>query len=268
MKYVLIILVVLILIPDNFYSQFVQKENSGKKIMTIIIDAGHGGKDPGTTGNSGVFEKNIVLPIALKLRDLITKDYNDVKVIMTRSKDEFIELKERGKIANSNNGDLFISIHCNYKKVDDNDKKGFEIYLSDLTRLKDAENYTRRENQNYYPDLNDSTSEKYKEYSNIFVPLLQNAFQRQSERFADILNAEMIKNTILESRGFFQDAFFVLIGASMPSVLVECGFLSNRGDEFYLKSDRGQLEIAKAIYKSVRYFKLDYDFENNYRMLQ
>lgn len=270
MKYRIVILPVLVILifSFNLNSQFIQKENSGKKIMTIILDAGHGGKDPGTTGTSGVFEKNIVLSIVLKVKELINKDYNDVKVVLTRNKDEFIELKDRGKIANSNNGDLFVSIHCNFKKKDDNDKKGYEIYLSDLTRLKDARDFTLKENQNFNPDITDSTSTKYFEYKDFFVPILQNAFLRQSERFAKILNVEMSKSTILESRGYFQDAFFVLIGASMPSILIECGFLSNRSDEIYLKTDRGQLEIAKAIYKSIRYYKLDYEFENSYKFLQ
>ena len=103
-------LCILLLFSSNSKSQL-----SDKKIFTVIIDAGHGGKDPGTTGTTGIYERGIVLSIAQKLRDFLSKEYSDVKVVMTRDKDEFIELKERGNIANSEGGNLFVSIHCNAK---------------------------------------------------------------------------------------------------------------------------------------------------------
>ena len=113
-------------------------ENNFSKITTIIIDAGHGGKDPGTISLTGTYEKDIVLPIALKLKFFINKNFQDLKVVLTRNKNEFIELKDRGIIANSNKGNLFISIHCNAKKSEENDKNGFEIYLLDLVRIPEA----------------------------------------------------------------------------------------------------------------------------------
>ncbi len=230
--------------------------------FTVIIDAGHGGKDPGTTGVGSVYEKNLNLSMALKIKALLEK-YQDIKVILTRDKDEFIELKDRGAIANRSGGDLFVSIHCNYKKSDEIDKNGFEIYLSDLSRLKESEYYTLSQNNSVFFEKRDTMSYQWNLYSHLLVPILQNAYFRQAERFGGIVELELTKETNLENRGLKQDAFFVLVGASMPSVLIETGFLSNKADAAYLKSDKGQSEISKAIYKSIIYYKMDYDFENN-----
>lgn len=262
MKYLLFFLLIFLNFAqfESVRSQF--EKDDTKKLFTVIIDAGHGGKDPGTIGLSGIYEKNIVLPIVLKVKELLNKYDNQLKVILTRSTDEFIELKERGKIANSNNGDLFVSVHCNYKKTDENDKNGFEIYISDLTKTKEAENYTLIENQKYKPSNSDTLSKEFINFKSVFIPLIQNAFFRKSEYMSGIIRNEFTKSTNLISRGIFQDAFFVLIGASMPSVLIECGFLSNKSDEEYLKSEKGQTDIAKAIYKSIIYYKMDFEFEN------
>lgn len=233
----------------------------GKKLSTVIIDAGHGGKDPGTIGISGIYEKNIVLPIAIKTRSLLTKDYDDIKIIMTRDKDEFIELKNRGKIANSNGGDLFVSIHCNAKKSEDNDKNGFEIYIMDLARLNDAMTISYEENK--YLNFEKKDTASYKQYIDyVITSMAQNSFLKYSERFASILQQELGIDTKLESRGIYQAGFYVLVGASMPTMLIETGYLSNKSDEEYLNSEKGQSEISKAIYKAIRLYKFDYDFEN------
>jgi N-acetylmuramoyl-L-alanine amidase len=239
---------------DNLYKP-------GKKLSTVIIDAGHGGKDPGTIGISGVYEKNIVLPIALKTRALLSKDYDDLKIVMTRDKDEFIELRNRGKIANSGGGDLFVSIHCNAKKSEDNDKNGFEVYIMDLARLNDATTISYEENK--YLNFEKKDTARYKQYVDyVITSMAQNSFLRCSERFASILQQEMSIDTKLENRGIFQAGFYVLVGASMPTMLIETGYLSSKSDEEYLSSDKGQSDIAKAIYKAVRLYKFDYDFEN------
>jgi len=153
-----------------------------------------------------------------------------------------------------------VSIHCNYKKKEEHDKNGFEIYISDLTRTSEAEGYTKAENKFFYQGKTDTASITWKEYVSIAVPLLQNIYFRMSEYFATILELELTKGTVLESRGIQQEGYFVLIGASMPVVLIECGFLSNVGDERYIKSQRGQNDIAKAIYKSIILYKMDYDY--------
>lgn len=236
-------------------------QNNDKRIFTVIIDAGHGGKDPGTTGLSGVYEKNIVLPIALKLKNNLAKEYDDMKIVLTREKDEFIELKQRGKIANSENGNLFVSIHCNAKKNEENDKSGFEIYLLDLNRVDEAKSITLDENK--FIAFNEKVDSAYITQNKILASVYQQAYLGYSERFSTMIETEMIKGTSLPSRGHFQAGFWVLLSASMPTLLVECGYLSNKSDEEYLKSDRGQEEIAKSIFKAIRYFKMDYDFENS-----
>ncbi len=259
-KILFIFIILTVIFTENGISQ--NNYGNSQKVLTIILDAGHGGKDPGTIGLSGVYEKNIVLPIVLKIKEFLHNYDNRLNVVLTRSTDEFIELKERGKIANSSKGDLFVSVHCNFKKTEEIDKNGFEIYISDLVKTKDAENYTINENLKYKPENSDTLSREYFNFRSVFVPLLQNAYFRKSEYMAGILRTELTKTTNLQSRGIFQDAFFVLIGASMPSVLIECGFLSNKSDEEYLKSEKGQTEIAKAIYKSIIYYKMDYEYEN------
>jgi len=254
------ILITLILLPypnqskGNPYKQ-------GKKLETVILDAGHGGKDPGTIGTTGIYEKNIVLPITLKTKEFLAKDYSDMKIILTRDRDEFIELKNRGKIANNNNGDLFVSIHCNARKTEEVDKNGFEIYIMDLGRLNEAMNITFYENN--FLNLEKKDTNAYRQSVDYLITsLAQNSFLKNSERLANILQQQMGLDTKLESRGVFQAGFYVLIGASMPTMLVETGYLSNKGDEEYLNSQKGQTDVARAIYKAIRLYKLDYDYEN------
>ncbi len=232
-----------------------------KKLNVVILDPGHGGKDPGTIGLSGVYEKNITFPIAKKVKDFLTNDYNDLEVYLTRETDEFIEVKSRSTYANQKNGDLFVSIHCNAKKNEENDKNGFEIYILDISRSKEALTITNTENQDIInmTSYNLDSNVKYL-YSSIFT----NSSLINSERFSLIMNSELTKVSQLSNRGIFQAGYWVLLGASMPSILVECGYLSNKSDESYLKSEKGQEDIAKAIYKAIRLFKQDYDFENYY----
>jgi len=263
-KLFLIFVFVLIFVFLNQDSQRVfLYDNSGRKINVVIIDPGHGGKDPGAISLSGAYEKDVNLSVSLKLRDLLIKEYNDIEVILTREKDEFIELRERGRIANSNRGDLFISIHCNARKSVEHNKSGFELYLLSLARLDEAADITSNENRYMIPTKKDSIVTKYIP-NKIISSLTLNSNFKNSERFAFILQSELGKGINLPSRGFFQAGFLVLVGASMPSVLVECGYLTNEDDEEYLLSDEGQNEIAKSIYKAIRYFKFDYDFENSF----
>ncbi len=258
-KYILFLLLIAFLIFFPLKCPLLS-ELKGRRIETVIIDAGHGGKDPGAVGISGVNEKNIVLPICLKVRDYLAKEYSDMNVILTRDNDEFIELKIRGQKANSEGGNLFISIHANAKKNEENDKSGFEIYLPALERLDESAVITMKENINLgFPDTRDSISPGG---DKVMISLAQNSYLRSGDRFAAIIEKEFAKAAKLQSRGVMQAGFWVLVGASMPCVLIETGYLSNKTDEEYLKSEKGQDDIAKAIYKSIRYFKMDYDFEN------
>jgi N-acetylmuramoyl-L-alanine amidase len=232
-----------------------------KKITTVIIDPGHGGKDPGAISPNGIKEKDLNLQISFKLKEFLENNYRDLNVVMTREDDRFIELLDRGKIANENNGNLFISIHCNSKLPTEEAKTGFEIYLLDPVRLEKAKEITAAQNTflnelGYAPE--DSVSKK------VLSSLYEFSFYKNEERFASILQTEMLKGTSLTSRGVKQEPFIVLYGASMPAVLIECGFLTNENDENYLTSENGQYQLANSIYKAVRFFKMDYDFENNF----
>lgn len=254
-RYLLIFVIVwTFYVKVDLYSQI------NPKIDIIVIDAGHGGKDPGTTSARGTYEKDINLKIVKILKEYLEKDYSDIKIVLTRDKDEFIELKERGKLANESGGKLFLSIHCNAKKTEENDKSGFEIYIPGLERLHEAMEITFTENENIDFIIPQDTSGFY--VNKIITSLAQSSYLRYSERFASILETEMIKTTRIQSRGLMQAGFWVLVGASMPCVLVECGYLSNKIDEEYLTSTRGQENIARALFKSIRYLKMDYEFEN------
>jgi len=232
---------------------------TNRRIKTVILDAGHGGKDPGAIAIDGTYEKDINLAITLKLRDLLTNEYDDMDVVLTRDSDVFIELHERGRIANANSGNLFVSIHSNSKKLDDLEHKtGFEIYLLDLVRKERATELTINENR-FLGNGEKIDTDKY-----LLGSIMESANLKTAHRFAEILKNETVKATPLKNNGVKQDAFIVLYGASMPAVLFEMGFLTNQEDVDYLKSERGQDDLANAIYKSIRYFKFDYDYENSF----
>lgn len=225
----------------------------------IVIDAGHGGKDPGAIGVSGTKEKDVNLAIALKLGQYIKDEMKDVKVTYTRSTDKFVELYRRGKIANENDGKLFISIHCNSMPKKASSRSGFEVYLlrpgrtTEAIAIAEAENSVIR-----YEDH----PEKYQELTDenfILVSMAHSSYMRYSEQFSDLLNKQFSSDLSIPSNGVKQAGFYVLVGASMPSVLVEAGFLSNKKDEAYLKSKEGQNEIARSIFKAIKLFKEQYD---------
>ncbi len=228
---------------------------------TIVIDAGHGGKDPGAIGVTGVKEKTINLGIALKLGKLIAENLPDVKVIYTRKSDQFVELYKRGKIANESGGKLFISIHCNSTPQKDVSTSGFEVYLLRPGRTKQAIAIAEFENSviNFEDDPN-----RYQQLTDenfILVSMAHSQYMRYSEKFSDLLNQHWKKNVSIPSLGIKQAGFYVLVGASMPSVLIEAGFLSNRKDEAHLASSAGQSEIAQAILESIKKYKEYYDKE-------
>ncbi len=240
----------------------VLRDRDGTKIDVIVIDPGHGGKDPGSISLSKLQEKNINLAISLKLKSLIEKEFDNVKVIMTRETDEFIDKYERGSFANKNKGKLFISIHSNSKLPEESDKTGFEVYIMDAANAPSASKITQSEDlvlKNNTGLLADQPGDP------IYSSIKQSVNRKYSERLAELVVSEMSKNTKLESRGILEQPFVVVTTASMPAILVECGYLSNSVDEAYLKSKEGQLDIAISIYKAISNFKLDYDWENKVR---
>ncbi|MBP1647329.1 MAG: N-acetylmuramoyl-L-alanine amidase [Bacteroidetes bacterium] len=226
----------------------------------IVIDPGHGGKDWGATGVSGVREKDVTLGIGLKLGKLIKKGMSDVRVIHTRSDDRFIELDRRGQIANEADGKLFISIHCNSLKRKPNPTRGFEVYLLRPGRTEEAIAIAERENA--VIELEEGYEKRYQQLTEenfILVTMAQSAHAKASEIFADITQREMEARTGIPNRGVRQAGFYVLVGAAMPNVLVESAYLSNREDERFLKSESGQQKIAEALYRAIKGYKEEYE---------
>lgn len=183
----------------------------------------------------------------------------DVKVVYTRKDDTFVELFKRGKIANEEGGKLFISIHCNSTAKKPSDASGFEVYLLRPGRTSEAISIAERENSVIEYEENPERYEKLTDENFILVTMAHSAYMKYSEKFSDILNKQMGVDMSIPSRGIKQAGFYVLVGASMPSVLIETGFLSNKNDANYLKSTKGQNEIAGAIYKAVKSFRDYYE---------
>ncbi len=226
----------------------------------IVIDPGHGGKDGGAVGVTGVKEKDVTLGIALKLGALIKRQMKNVKVVYTRSSDRFVELDKRGTIANEAGGKLFISIHCNSMPRKPNPTRGFEVYLLRPGRTDDAVAIAERENA--VIKLEDDYQQKYKHLTDenfILTAMAQSAHVKSSEEFANILQSEMEAHAGIPNRGVKQAGFYVLVGASMPNVLIETAYLSNRQDEQFLRSDKGQQKIAESIAAAVKRYSTEYD---------
>ena len=231
------------------------------KFDTIVIDAGHGGKDPGAIGVTGVKEKVVNLGIALKLGKLIEKSLPSVKVVYTRKGDQFVELYKRGKIANEADGNLFISLHCNSMPKRDRSTRGFEVYLLRPGRTKEAIDIAEFENSVIKYEDSPQRYKKLTDENFILVSMAHSQYMRYSEKFSDLLNHEWKKDVSIPSLGIKQAGFYVLVGASMPNVLIESGFLSNRRDEARLASSSGQEEIAQAILSAIKKYKDYYDKE-------
>ena len=230
--------------------------NKGKwDFNVIVIDAGHGGKDVGAIGINGVREKDINLGVALKLGSLLEKNIKDVKVVYTRSNDTFVELYKRGKIANENGGKLFISIHCNSTPKRPTNASGFEVYLLRPGRTQEAIQIAARENGVIQFEDNPKRYEKLTDENFILVSMAHSSYMKYSEKFSDLLDKQFGNNLDFGSRGIKQAGFYVLVGASMPSVLIETGFLTNRKDAAYLNSENGQMKIAESIVNAVKKYK-------------
>jgi N-acetylmuramoyl-L-alanine amidase len=235
-------------------------ENVRRKFLldVIVIDPGHGGKDPGAIGVYGTREKDVALKIARKLKSLIEK--LGVKVVMTRDDDRFVELYRRGQIANESGGKLFISIHCNSMPSKPHNANGFEVYILRPGRTPEAIRIAERENA--VIRLEENFEERYKhltDESYILTAMAHSVYIKNSERFAEILSQVAREKLGLRVKGVNQAGFYVLVGASMPSVLIETGYISNPSEEKFLRSEQGQWRIARVIYEAVRKFKSEYE---------
>ena len=238
---------------------FREAKKNRYKIRTIVLDAGHGGKDPGTHGGK-TKEKDVVLPVVLKVGKLLKARYPDLKVIYTRTTDNFIELHERAAVANRNDADLFISIHCNAgpKHI-----CGSETYAMGLHTTEGNLKVAKRENavvlkeENYLNKYNgfDPNSP----LAHIFFANIQNAYLDKSLRFAQAVENQFEGLDGKSSRGVKQAGFIVLWKTSMPAVLIELGFLTHSGEEKKLRSEEGQTALAKSILKAISKYKDEVD---------
>jgi N-acetylmuramoyl-L-alanine amidase len=222
----------------------------------IVIDPGHGGKDPGTKGRDGTREKDVVLAIGKKLKKLLEKNLN-AEVVMTRETDKFVTLWERTQAANRIQAKLFISIHAN---ANQNSRiRGIETYFLGLHKTDASLNTAQRENAVIKYENDHSSYAELTEENIILATIAQNSYNLESQDFAAIVQNSMSKRTGLRNRGVKQAGFQVLWGASMPNVLIETGYLSNRTEEKLLRSASFQSKIAEAILESVMSFKKKYE---------
>lgn len=225
--------------------------------FTVVIDAGHGGKDAGAVGRTAK-EKDINLAVALELGKLIEKNHPDVKVIYTRKTDVFVELNERANIANKAKADLFISVHTNSTAAKVG-PQGTETYTLGMHRAADNLAVAKRENSvitlesNYeerYEGFDPSSSESY-----IIFELMQDKYMEQSVELARNIQQEFKQTGKRKDKGVHQAGFLVLRATSMPSVLVELGYVNNPTEEQFLKSQAGRQSLARCIYNGFAKYK-------------
>lgn len=237
-----------------------QEGVSQQKLRKVVIDAGHGGKDPGALGRY-TKEKDIALAIALKTGNYIEKNLPDVEVIYTRKTDVFVELHRRAQIANQSEADMFISIHCNAN----NSSKpyGTETYVMGLHKSQANLEVAKLENavllkEEDYSDMYDGFDPKRDE-DYITLTLFQNAYLENSLSLASLVQDQFRERVRLKDRGVWQAGFWVLYKTAMPGILIETGFLSNPNDERYLSSEKGQVYIASAIYRAFKEYKIRFE---------
>lgn len=237
-------------------SQAQTKEDFFGKLRTVVIDAGHGGKDKGCLGAES-YEKDVALAISLKLGGYLEETYPDLNVIYTRKTDVFVELQDRAKIANQAKADLFICIHANA-----NDNKG--AYGTETFVMGDAKseaNMRAAQRENSVILLEDDYESKYENFdpkspeSYILFSLSTKAHQAQSIAFAEKIQAQFRERVNRKDRGVKTAGFLVLHQTTMPSVLIETGFLTNRNEEQFLISKQGQDYLASAIYRAFKEYK-------------
>ena len=231
-----------------------------EKQWVVVIDAGHGGKDPGALGSFS-HEKDITLAIALRTGQYIEENIPNVKVIYTREKDVFVELRDRADIANKNNADLFISVHVNWAQS--KTVQGTETFIMGFS--KDEQNLEVAKKENEVILLENDYTAKYEGFdpkspeSYIIFTLMQNIYQEQSTGLASRIQTQYRENIKRSDRGVKQAGFWVLFMTTMPSVLTETGFITNPAEEKFLNSKPGQEYIASAIFRAFRDYITEID---------
>lgn len=232
--------------------------------FTVVIDAGHGGKDTGAIDN-GVREKDINIGVATQLAYMIEKKLKGVNVVMTRNNDTFISLQERADIANRNHADLFISIHTNSVDAKNPNRKtvaGSTVYALGLHKDENNLKVARRENS--VIELEKDFKEKYsgfdpgKDESYIIFEMAQKKTLARSLKFADLAQKQLVGRADRKDRGVKQAGFWVLWATSMPAVLVELDFICNPTSAKYMDSAEGQRKMAEALFKAVEAYVTNY----------
>ena len=232
------------------------------RIRTVVIDAGHGGKDPGAISRNGKYkEKDITLSVALKLGGLVKDKYPGIKVLYTRSTDKYVGLSERAEFANRNKADLFISIHVNSAKA--TQASGTETFVMGAHKSDDNFEVCKTENsvivieddyQKKYAGFNPNSPESY-----IIFSLLQNMHQEQSIKYAAQVQSNFAKGPIKVNRGVKQGGLLVLWKTTMPAILTELGFISNSKDCSVLISKSGQEQFARGLFNAFEAYKKDFE---------
>ena len=238
--------------PLGKIEERIENVKEKQRLDTVVLDAGHGGKDPGSQGKYGTKEKDVVLDITKRIGRLLEK-HTRIKVVYTRDEDVWIPLVNRTKMANNAGGKMFVSIHAN----SNNNRKvqGFETFLYSLAKSDDAIEVASRENSVIQFEENVS---QYKDLSGekmILATMAQSMFLKESEDLAAIIQMELDKKLTTPNRGVKQAGFYVLYGASMPNVLVEIGFISNPAEEKKMKQGEYRQMIAEAVYEGIKHFK-------------
>ena len=244
-------------IKDDSYYQIKDKLQFDR----IVIDAGHGGRDPGAIGYRGVQEKEIVLKVAKKLGGYLNKYIPEVEVIYTRDDDSFVGLTQRGTIANHAEGDLFVSLHCNAARS--HRARGTEVYFLGLHRSESAFEVMKKENSVVRLEDGVDKTKTLSEEDLVLYELANSGYMATSQDLAVRMEEQFGERAQRRSRGVKQAGFMVLYHASMPAILVELGFISNPSEQRFLTSDYGQSIMASAIFRAIRNYKNDYDERMN-----
>jgi len=242
-------------------TQIAGAQTKSFQFKTIVIDAGHGGKDPGAHGAFSR-EKDVALAIAKKLEHLLKNNMEDVNVVMTRSTDKFVELKKRAEIANQLKANLFVSIHCNSSPEGTakiaHKEKGVMLLVYGFHR-KEEQLEALRENASIYQEKD--YKKNYAGYNEndptamIVLNTFMQKYRKQSILFGELLNQQFKEHDDRRSRGVKEQGVLVLAHSAMPAVLVETGYINNNTEEKYLNSEEGQDAIASSIYRAIKTYR-------------
>jgi len=223
------------------------------ELRTVIVDPGHGGKDPGAKGLNNLIEKEVTLDIARRLGSLLEK--RGLTAALTRVSDHFVSLQDRTHFANQKKGDLFVSIHCNSAR--DPQIRGVEAYFLKPARTQRAIDAAMRENSVVKLENGDSKYQDLTQDNYILLTMATSQYMKDSETWASQVVRLTSSATGSDARGVDQAGFYVLMGASMPAVLVEVGYISNAEDARMLSSERGRQKTAEALLESILKMKLN-----------